>query len=115
MNIIVLLTGYLLISVYNLTISISEILILASLFSIIGLITIVIFLKGLDKEPESQTFQTMIAVSIKVLLELILAFFWFVIVKKITLPSVLMFFILYLAFTLFSIWAILKILKNKSL
>jgi hypothetical protein len=81
----------------------------------ISLINIVIFLKGQTKEPDSQTLYSLVAVSLKFLLELVLALVWFIVAKKTSLPSVLIFFVLYLTFTLFSIWVILKTLKNNSL
>jgi hypothetical protein len=46
---------------------------------------------------------------------MVLAFIWFIVAKKTSLPSVLIFFVLYLTLTLYSIWVILKTLKNKSL
>jgi hypothetical protein len=41
--------------------------------------------------------------------------FWFFIAKKTGLPSVILFFVLYLAFTLFLILVMLRTLKNRSL
>jgi hypothetical protein len=46
---------------------------------------------------------------------MILALVWFFIAKKTYAPSVLMFFVIYLTFTIFSIFVILKILTNSSL
>ena len=63
----------------------------------------------------NQTLHSLVAVSIKLLLEMVFALVWFILVKKTGLPSVLLFFVLYLAFTLFSIFIIVKTLKNKSL
>jgi hypothetical protein len=40
---------------------------------------------------------------------------WFIVAKKTSLPSVLMFFVLYLSLTLFTLWVIMKTLKNKAL
>ena len=84
-------------------------------FSAISIITISIFFKGQTKETDSQTFHTLVALSLKFLLELIFALLWFIVAKKTSLESVLIFFVLYLALTLFSVFIILKILKNKSL
>jgi hypothetical protein len=115
LNILLLGTGYFLVSVANLNLFYSDIAILSSVFSIIALITMVIFLKGQTKEPDSQTLHSLISVSLKFLLEMVLAFIWFIVAKKTSLPSVLIFFVLYLTLTLYSIWVILKTLKNKSL
>ncbi|MCX6253383.1 MAG: hypothetical protein NTV31_02780 [Bacteroidia bacterium] len=115
LNILLLGTGYFLTSVANLNLIYSDIAILSLVFSIITLTTLVIFLRGQTKKPGSQTLYSLVSVSLKFLLELVLALVWFIVAKKTSLPSVLIFFVLYLTLTLFSIWVILKTLKNKSL
>jgi hypothetical protein len=108
-------TGYILASATNLNLSYTDILILSPVFSVIALISLIIFLKGQIKEPESQTLHTFVAVSLKFLLELVLALVWFIVAKKTTLQSVLIFFVIYLTLTLFTLSIILKSLKNKAL
>lgn len=88
---------------------------LSAAFSFIALITIVIFLKGQTKEPESQTLFSLVSVGLKFLLEMVLALVWFIVAKKTSLQAVLIFFVLYLTLTLFSLLIIVKTLKNKSL
>jgi len=101
--------------VVNPKISLADIIILSTIFSLIALITIIIFLKGQTKEPDKQTLYTLVAVSLKFLLEIVFALLWFILAKKTSLQSVLMFFVLYLTLTLYAIWVIVKILKNKAL
>lgn len=108
-------TGYFLVSVYNLKMPFIEIAILSFLFSVIALISLMIFLKGQTKEPDSQTLHSLVSVSLKFLLEIVLALVWFIVAKKTSLASVLMFFVLYLTVTLFTIWVIVKTLKDKVL
>jgi len=107
--------GYILTSVVNINLVCSDIVILSLIFSIIAVITIVIFLRGQTKEPDSQTIHSLVSVSLKFLLEMVLALVWFVVAKKTSLTSVLIFFVIYLTLTLFSVWIILKTLKNKSI
>jgi len=114
-NILVLITGYILISLDKLSLAIGDIAILSGVFSVIALITIIIFLKGQSKEPDAQTLYTLVAISLKFLLELIIALLWFFNAKKNSFESVLIFFVLYLALSLFSVRTILKALKNKAL
>jgi hypothetical protein len=114
-NILFLSVAYLLVSLVHLNFSLSETLILSPAFSVISLITLLIFFKGQSKEPDSQTLYILTSVSLKFLLEIIFALIWFIIAKKTSLPSVLMFFVLYLSLSLFSIWVILKTLKNRAL
>jgi len=113
--VLLLLSGYLFVLVVNPKISLADIVILSTVFSLIALITIIIFLKGQTKEPDKQTLYTLVAVSLKFLLEIVFALLWFILAKKTSLQSVLMFFVLYLTLTLYAIWVIVKILKNKVL
>ncbi len=93
----------------------TDIVILSLFFAAATFLAIQIFLKGQSKEPGTQVIYTLASVSLKFVLDLILAGFWFVVAKKIGPSYVLLFFVLYLAFTLFLIWTIINTLKNKSL
>ena len=107
--------GFLTITGYELDLPVSDVAILSGSFTIIGLITLIIFFRGQKKEPESQTMHTLVSLSLKFLIELVLAVIWFFIAKKTGISSVLLFFVLYLAFTLVLVTIMLKTLKNKSL
>jgi len=113
--VLLLLSGYLFVSVVNPKISLGDIIILSTVFSLIALITITIFLKGQAKEPESQPLYSIVAIGLKFLLEIVSVLLWFIVAKKTSLQSVLMFFVLYLTLTLFTLWVILKTLKHKVL
>jgi hypothetical protein len=115
LNILVSGAGLMLISVTHLNFKLIDISVLAFLFSLIAIVTILIFLKGQTKEPESQALFSLVSVSLKFLLEMVLALLWFIVAKKTSLQSVLIFFVLYLTLTLFSLVIILKTLRNKSL
>jgi hypothetical protein len=82
-------------------------------FCITAAISLIIFLAGRNKEKKSQGFFTLVSVTLKFLMELIIALIWFLIAKKTSILSVLLFFVLYLSFTTFSIIIILNTLKNK--
>ena len=115
LNILLISTAYLLISIFKLNLVIGDTLILSVAFSIIALVTLVIFFKGQSKEPDSQTLYILVAVSLKFLLEMLFAILWFFVAKKSYMPSVLMFFVIYLSLTLYSLCIILKTLRNKVL
>jgi len=87
----------------------------ASVFALISFITLNIFFKGQKKAPESQTLHSLVSISVKLLLEMVFALIWFIVAKKIGLQLVLLFFVLYLAFTLYSVFIIVKTLKTKSI
>ena len=93
----------------------TDLLILSSAFTVIMIICIVVFTKGLSKNPQKGFWYTLVSIGVKLLLEMILAILWFVVAKKSNIEVVIMFFILYLPFTLFLILTILKTLKKKLL
>lgn len=115
LNILFAGVGYLFITFTETNVSFTGILLLTFLFSIIAVLTIYIFLRGQSKEPESQTLHSFFAMGLKFLLEMVLALVWFIVAKKNSLPDVLIFFVLYLTLTLFSVLIILKTLKHRSL
>jgi hypothetical protein len=84
-------------------------------FAFSAFLSLVVFIKGLSREPDVQAMHTFVAVGIKFLIELFIALVWFVAAKKNSPAYILLFFVLYLAFTSFSIVVILKTLKKKSL
>ena len=84
-------------------------------FALLSLLTLFIFFRGQKKDPQSQTIHLLVAMGIKFIAELVLALIWFFVAKKSGLASVILFFVLYLAFTLFSVLVVLKTLKYKPL
>jgi hypothetical protein len=108
-------TGTVINSKLDLEISVSDIVWLTLSFYCITVLSLFIFFKGQMKVSASQPFYTMISEVVKFLMELVLALIWFLIVKKVSTSFIILFFILYLTFTLFSIFVILNTLKNKSL
>lgn len=115
LDLILLLAGYLLVAFTDVTLHFSEIAILTLSFSAILLLSLYVFRRGLKKEPASQTMHLMVAVSLKMLLEMVLALVWFFVAKKTFSSSLLLFFVLYLAFSLYSIFLMLNTLKHKPL
>jgi hypothetical protein len=114
-DLLVLFAGYLLVTFTEVTLQFSEIAVLTLCFSAITLLSLLIFVRGLKKEPDSQTMHLLVAISLKMLLEMVLALIWFFVAKKTYTSSLILFFVLYLAFSLYSIFFMLNTLKNKSL
>ncbi len=102
-------------SLFGVSLHLRDIAILSVLFASISALTIFIFLRGQTRDPESQTLHTLVAVSLKFLLDMIIGLFWLIILKKSSMTGVIVFFVIYLALTLFTILAILKMLRNRSL
>lgn len=114
-EILILLVSYFLISVFNLNLKFTSILLLSLIYTVITSLVLIVFISGQKKNPESQAIHTLSAIGVKFLSELLLAFLWFFVGKKSGLSDVLLFFVLYLAFTLFSILVISKELRNRVL
>jgi hypothetical protein len=114
LSFIIISAGYLIQSVKN-TVFFQDLSILTLIFTFFSLIALYVFYRGQTKEPPAQSMHTLFSFSIKFLLELILALLWFLVAKKTHTGSVIMFFVLYLTFSLFLILTIIKALKNRPL
>ena len=84
-------------------------------FALASMTGLLIFFRGRIKEPREQTMHTFTGVSIKFIAELFIALIWFVVAKKTAPSCILLFFVLYLAFSLYFILVVINTLKNKSL
>ena len=105
--------GYLVNYFIHVDLDLSDIGILTVLFSFISLITIIVFLRGQAKEPDSQALHSLVSISLKFLMEMVLALIWFVIAKKTSLSSVLMFFVISLKKNFFPISSLKNNVKNE--
>ena len=94
---------------------VKDIFVLSCLFSGISIVTLIIFFRGQSREPDSRTMHTLVAISLKFLLDMVLALVWIIISKKTSLTSVFIFFVIYLTLTIFTLFVILKTLRNSSL
>jgi len=92
----------------------TDALILTGSFTLAALISLLIFFNGTNSDARRSVLMTLIAMSVKFLLSLIIALLFFVIFKNRETGSVILFFILYLAFTVFILLTFLNILKKKS-
>lgn len=115
LSLFILLAGYLILLQAGPGSYLTELTILTIVFLFICLVSLIIFQRGQTKDSQSQTLHTLVSVSVKLLLEMVLALLWFFAAKKTSSGSVFMFFVLYLSFSLFSVLLILKTLRNKSL
>jgi hypothetical protein len=95
----------------------NEIAVISLVFSFAAstLLSMLVFIRGLAREPGAQAMHSIVSIGLKFLMELIIVLIWFVAAKKTSAEYILLFFVLYLAFSMFSINVILKTLKKKSL
>ncbi len=98
-----------------LQVSISELLLTTFIFSVITSLALLLFLLGTDRSPERQPLYTMGAVGLKLFLFIIYAIVYFVVFKNTGAVYIILFFLLYLAFTIYLLRIVVKTLKIKSL
>jgi uncharacterized membrane protein len=115
LTVIMIIFGVLINILLSINLRIIDIICLTLSFSAASLISIIVFLKGQIKDIKSQSFYTLVAISLKFLMVLVIALMWFIVAKKTSISYILLFFVLYLTFTMFLIYMILKTLKTKSL
>jgi hypothetical protein len=115
LTIVILISGSLLISRAGLPVESSSFFSLTLIFTIVNGVTLAIAFAGQGRDKKDQPGFTMASVSVKLLAEMVIALVWFIDEKKSAAPNVLLFFILYLSFTLFSVITIVKTLRSKAL
>ncbi len=101
--------------VFPIQITLTDLLLTGSIFLVITASSLLVFLIGIVKSPESQPLYTMGALGLKFFLSMIFALIYFIVLKNTTLGYIILFFLLYLAFTIYLLRVIVKILKIKSL
>ena len=74
--------GFLFSSLSGISFSFSDYVVLATLFLVINFLQLFIFFRGQSHDPESTTMHTLVSVSVKFLLEMVLALIWFIVIKK---------------------------------
>lgn len=83
-------------------------------FTIAAFISLLIFFNGYYSDRERSVFITLIALGVKMLLTFVLALLFFLVFKNDATGSVVLFFILYLAFTVYVVLTFTGVLKKKS-
>lgn len=93
---------------------VNNILLLTGGFALIAMAALVIFFHGTERNGEKRVFATLIAIGVKMLLSFVLALLFIVVFKNKETGSVILFFILYLVFTVYIFLTFFRIAKRKS-
>lgn len=88
---------------------------LAGGFTLTAFISLMIFFRGVGSDSEKSVFMTFMALGVKMLLSFVLALLFIAVFKNNQTGSVILFFILYLAFTVFVLLTIFRFLKKGQL
>jgi hypothetical protein len=83
-------------------------------FTITALTALLIFFNGFFSDREKSVFLTLVALGVKMLLSFVLALLFLLVFKNDSIGSIILFFILYLAFTVFVVFTFIGVLKKKS-
>lgn len=83
-------------------------------FSLAAFASLLAFFNGFNSDTAKSVLFTLIALVIKTLLSLIIALLYLVVFKNDQTGSVILFFILYLTFTVYVIYTFTRVLKKKS-
>lgn len=93
----------------------SSLIILLVSFFVLSLLVISVSFAGSSKNSESQTLFNFAAVGVKFVLSVVIALLYFEAFKKSGLNNILLFFVLYLTFTVYLLVVIVKVLNIRSL
>lgn len=115
LELFVLFIAGILVNLVDLNLTFINIVVLSLLFLAVCLTSLFLFFLGQRRDEEGQTRFLLASFTLKFLSELVLAFLWFFKTKKTEIESLLLFFVLYLAFTTLTMLIIVKILKYKNL
>ena len=96
-------------------IKISDIVLPSAVYPAITALSLTVFIIGSTKKPESQPVYTMGAIGIKFILSMVFAVIYFVVLKNTEAVYIILFFLLYLAFTVYLLRLIVKYLRINSL
>jgi F0F1-type ATP synthase assembly protein I len=112
---VVFIAGYAVRYLSGISFPFGELAVPALSFTFISVVIMVVFFTGLKKDQAARTMHILVAISLKLLLELVLALVWFFIAKKTSYTALFLFFVLYLPFTVFTTFTMFNTLKTKSL
>jgi len=93
----------------------SSIIILVLAFFILALLVLILNFLGSKRKPEAQSLFTLGAVGIKFVFSAIIALLYFEVFKKSGLNNILLFFVLYLTFTVFLMSILIKDLNTRTI
>lgn len=88
--------------------------VLTGAFSLAAFTSLLAFFNGFNSDTTKSVLFTLIALVIKTLLSLIIALLYLVVFKNDQTGSVILFFVLYLTFTVYVIYTFTRVLKKKS-
>lgn len=90
----------------------NQFLLTIALYFLVNQVVLYLFFKGRSKAPNKSILYTFAAVSAKFMCYLLFIVIYYLVTKNLSTSYLIVFFILYLAFTLFTVLVIVKVLKS---
>lgn len=112
LTLLYLLSGLTVNYIYPSLLNINTLAVILAVFLPVSLLALVIFNSGIKNDPDRRILKTFLAISLKTVLCLAFALILFVGFKKKDSVTVILFFIIYLGFTLFVVFSMLNTLKK---
>jgi len=107
------LLGIVLISQFNIEISLTVFLVTLGSVTIVNLVTYLVMVAGIYKNNREGVVYLLGGMGVKFLLYLLFILLFWIVTKNLSKPFILTFFALYLVFTFFTAGHLFKLLKNK--
>ena len=107
------LLGIVLISQFNMEISLTVFLVTLGSVTIVNLVTYLVMVAGIHKNNREGVVYLLGGMGVKFLLYLLFILLFWIVTKNLSKPFILTFFALYLVFTFFTAGHLFKLLKNK--
>lgn len=112
LTLLYLLSGLTVNYIYPSLLNINTLAVILAVFLPVSLLALVIFNSGIKNDPDRRILKTFLAISLKTVLCLAFALILFMGFKKKDSVTVILFFIIYLGFTLFVVFSMLNTLKK---
>ena len=112
LTLLYLLSGLAVNYIYPSLLNINTLAVILAVFFPVSLLALVIFYSGIKNDPGRRILKTFLAISLKTVLCLAFALILFMGFKKKDSVTVILFFIIYLGFTLFVVFSMLNTLKK---
>lgn len=84
-------------------------------FFLFTILLFVLFYRGLTKKPRKGILYTFGAIALKLFFHMVFIMVFYLLTKNLTMDFIIVFFVLYLAFTLYLLFAFIKELKTKQI
>lgn len=110
-----LVSGYILIPEVLASITLNQFLFTLLYFFLFTLLLFVLFYRGLTKDPRKGVLYTFGAIALKLFVHMVYILIFYLLTKNLTMDFIIVFFVLYLAFTLYLILTFIKELKSKQI